>query len=179
MKMRLAAAAFVLIACTGANGSLLACGDKFLVVSRGTRYKHASAPRTPAVILIYANPASNLPKALANLPVDATLRKAGYQPTSVASADDFGKALEQGKWDLILVDEADGQSVLGRFKAGAAPIVLPVYYNATNAELKQAKKLYPLVLESPTKSQAFLDTIDDALASRPKPPAEAAGKITG
>jgi hypothetical protein len=177
MKLRLAAAAFVLIACTGANGSLLACGDKFLVVSRGTRYKHANAPRTPAVILIYANPASNLPKALANLPVDTTLRKAGYQPTSVESAEDFDKALEHGKWDLILVDESDGQSVLGRIKAGAAaPVVLPVYYKATSAELKQAKKLYPQVLESPTKSQAFLDTIDDALASRPKTSAEATGK---
>ena len=80
MTTRLAAAAFLVIACAATTGDLLACGDKFLVVSRGTRYKHANTPRTPAVILIYANPATNLPGALANVQVDATLRQPAISP---------------------------------------------------------------------------------------------------
>lgn len=179
MRIKLASAALLLIVCVTTRGDLLACGDKFLVVSRGTRYKHANAPRTAAVILIYANPTSNLPKALANVPVDDTLRKAGYQPTSVASAEDFDRALENGKWDLILVDQADGQDVVGRLKGDGAQVVLPVFYNASRAELKQARKQYPIVLASPTKNGAFLDAVDEALDSRPKPPAAPAGKTTG
>ena len=87
MRNRLAASALLVITCIATRGDLFACGDKFLVVGRATRFKHASVPRRPAVILIFADPASNLPRALANVPVDATLRKAGYQPTSVASAN--------------------------------------------------------------------------------------------
>ena len=55
----------------------------------------------------------------------------------------------------------------GDSKGDPAPIVLPVFYNATKEVLKQARKQYPIVLESPTKSQAFLDTIDDAIALKP------------
>ena len=178
MKRRVFSSALLLIVCMAVRADLGACGDKFLVVSRNTRYKRASAPRTSAVILIYANPNSNLPRALANVPFDATLRKVGYKPTSVATAEDFDRALEQGSWDLILVDEAEGRSVVGRLKSGASTIVLPVFYNATKAELNQAKKQYPLVLESPTKNQAFLDTIDEALELKPRATTGAA-KTTG
>ncbi len=179
MRKRLAASALLVITCIATRGDLFACGDKFLVVGRGTRFRHASVPRRPAVILIYADPASNLPRALANVPVDATLRKAGYQPTSVASADEFDKALQEKAWDLVLVDEAEGQSLRARLRGDPAPIVLPVFYKATHAELKAAKKQYRLVLESPTRSQAFLDTIDEALALQPSPTADAAAKTTG
>jgi hypothetical protein len=178
MKRRVFPATLLLIVCMATRADLIACGDKFLVVSRNTRYKRASAPRTPAVILIYANPNSNLPRALANVPIDATLRKVGYKPTSVATAEDFDLALEQGSWDLIVVDEAEGQNVLGRLKSNVSTVVLPVFYNASKAELKQAKKQYPLVLESPTKSQAFLDTIDEALELKPRTPT-AGAKTTG
>jgi hypothetical protein len=47
-------------------------------------------------------------------------------------------------------------------------IVLPIIVNATVAEMKQAKKQYPVVLKAPTKSQTFLAVIDEALANQPK-----------
>ena len=54
-----------------------ACGDKFLVVGRGTRFqRRATSVRTPAVLL-YAPPASPLPAALDGIPVERTLRLAG------------------------------------------------------------------------------------------------------
>jgi hypothetical protein len=167
------AAAVLAIFCAVTGGDLQACGDKFLVVSRNTRYKR-SAPRSSALILIWANPSSSLPLALANVPVDATLRKAGYHPTSVATAAEFEAAIAQGGWDLILADGADCDALRRRLSGDGAPFVLPVLYNATAAELKQAKKLYACVLGSPTKNQAFLDTIDEALAIRPKSAAPAA-----
>ena len=151
---------------TGAD--LLACGDKFLIVSRGTRFQRASI-RAPASILVYADPASNLPKALANVSVDATLRKAGYKPTTVTSAAEFDAALDRGGWDLVLVDVAQSQVVSSRVRGAAAPMVLPVVYSAGRTEVAQAKKQFPLVLKSPTKNQGFLDTIDEALALQAKP----------
>ena len=57
--------------------TLLACGDKFLMPTRGTRFQQAPLNRAPAAVLLYANPASPLPGALSRLSVDATLRKAG------------------------------------------------------------------------------------------------------
>ncbi len=159
-----------------AASDVLACGDKFLVAGRGSRFQRASVPRVPATILVYANPASNLPAALANLPVEDTLRKAGYRPTSVGSAGEFDKALREGGWDLILVDMAESRAVSGRAHGEAVPVVLPVVYNPTRTEWKEAKKQYPSVLRSPTKTQAFLETIDEALSSRPQ--GKPAGKIT-
>jgi hypothetical protein len=178
MRERLIAAAFLVIAGCGASSDVLACGDKFLVVSRGTRFQRAATVRRPAGILVYANPASQLPRALANLPVEATLQKVGYRSTSVVSAEELDRALARGGWDLVLVDVADGQSVKGRLRGGEAPDVLPVLYKPTGTELAEAKHQYQRVLKSPMKNQAFLDAIDEALAERAETRAKIEGKTT-
>jgi hypothetical protein len=175
MTKRMLFAGFLLLGATATGRDLLACGDKFLVVGRGTRFQRASA-RIPASILVYANPTSNLPKALANLPVDATLRKAGYKPTTVTSSTDLDTALGRGGWDLVVADVADTQALTARLHGGSGPLMLPVVYNATNSELAQARKQYAHVLKSPTKNQSFLDAIDDVLAARPKPSGKAGVK---
>ena len=119
---------------------MLACGDKFLVSSRGTRFQRAAVARKPASILIYTNPASELPKVLANIPVDATLTKAGYRPTTVATSDEFDKALSRGGWDLVLVGMADAPAVSKRLRGDLVPAVLPVVFNPTTSELKETRK---------------------------------------
>jgi hypothetical protein len=167
MTKRLLVVGFLVAA--GAVGDLIACGDKFLVASRGTRFQRASIARTPAKILVYANPASSLPRALERAMVDDTLRKAGYRPTSVSAPGELDQALRQGGWDLVLADLGDGTTVRGRLQGiSSAPMVLPVVYNATGTEIAQAKKDYQRVLKGPIKSQAFLEAIDDALALRDK-----------
>jgi len=170
MKKHFVAVGFVVLAAVGAKTDLIACGDKFLVPSRGTRFQRAPEARAVAAILIYmrANAASMLPQTFAGLSMDATLRKAGYRPTSVTRADEFDNALRQGGWDLILVDLGDGPAVKGRFQGTAAPIVVAVVHDATSAELAQAKKQYSRVLKSSTKTQSFLEMIDDALEARTK-----------
>jgi hypothetical protein len=166
MKTRAVAAALLLLAGTGASQPLLACGEKFLMGSRGTRFQRPASARSPATILLYANPALNLSKALANVPFDATLRKAGYKPTVVSSSEAFDSALGRGGWDLVVVDVADSPSVSGRVQGPNAPIVLPVMFNATSADMAAAKKQHRVILKAPTKNQSFLDAIDDALALR-------------
>jgi|SRR5687768_6816088 hypothetical protein len=166
MKKRLLVVGLLVV--TGAGSDLFACGDKFLVTSRGTRFQRAAAARQPANILVYANPSSGLPKALERVMVDETLRKAGYRPTSVAGSNELEQALRQGGWDLVLADLGDIAALRSRLQGRGAPMLLPVVYNATGTQIAQAKKDYERILKGPVKSQSFLDTIDDALAVREK-----------
>lgn len=167
--MRKTLVAGVLLSLLASSGvDLSACGDKFLVFSRGTRYQTAAAARRPANILVYANPSTTLPKALEKAAVDATLRKAGYRPTSVSAPAELEAAIKQGGWDLVVADLADSSSLRGRFQGKTAPMVVPVVLNATGTELAQAKKEYDRVLKGPIKSQAFLEAIDDAITLRDK-----------
>ncbi len=155
---------------------MLACGDKFLVPSRGMRSYERPVDRESAAILLYASPGSALSAKLTGLSVEATLRKAGYRPTSVASAAAFERALRTGGWDVLVVDLADGPYIASQLAAGAALIVLPVAYDAPQNSLDSAKKQYQQILKSPKKDQAFLEAIDRAIAARTKARAKAAAR---
>ena len=95
MKTRLVVTV-LLLGMIGAGQPLFACGEKFRVGIRGTRFQRPPVARTAASILIYANPALNLSRALASVAVDDTLRKAGYRPTTVRSPKEFQTALDRG-----------------------------------------------------------------------------------
>jgi hypothetical protein len=151
------------------SGELLACGDKFLVASRGTRYQRAGQARQGASILVYLPATSTISKAFERVSEDVT-KKAGYRVTSVASTNELEQALRQGGWDLLLADLADSPTVRGRVQSSGpdAPLLVPVAYGVTGTELARAKKEYPQVLKGPIKTYAFLSAMDDALARRAK-----------
>jgi len=167
MKTRLVAVTVLLFCAIGQGGPLLACGEKFLMRSRGTRFQRAPLARISASILIYANPALNLTRALAGVSVDATLRKAGYRPTTVTSQKEFQSALARGGWDLVLLDVGDSDAAIARSPVPNAPVVLPVMFNASKADLAAAKKQHPHVVKGPLKGQSLVEAIDDALADKP------------
>ena len=159
-----------ILSCVVWGSDLIACGDKFLVVSRGTRFQRSNAARHGANILVYASPNSTLPKALAKAEPDTTLVKAGYQPTLAQGTSDLDLALKQGGWDLIVADLTDSADVRVRsqIRGGTAPVILPVVFNATGTEIAQAKKEFQRVRKGPVRSQAVLRAIDDALAAKEK-----------
>lgn len=167
MKARLPFACLMLLLGMSSTGVFLACGDKFLVASRGTRYQKAPAKRDPHSILIWSNPASEMPKALAGVPVDDTLRKVGYKPTTVASPSDFDSALSRGGWDLVILGAGDAPAVSKRLPKDS-PALLPVAVNLTDRQLKQARMEYDVVLKGPAKKDSFLNAVDQALAHREK-----------
>jgi hypothetical protein len=164
LTRRIGAAGLLAAALTSARTGVIACGDKFLVVSRGTRFDRA-APLRDASILIYANPATALAKDFAQIPLESTLRKAGYSPTIVTDAQGLDRALAKGDWALVLMDAKDVQDVRSRMRGSAT--LLPVLHDPTSDAFKQAKKQYHHVLKSPAKSRVFLDAIDEALAAKP------------
>ena len=67
----------------------------------------------------------------------------------------------------MLLDLADSGSAIARSPVANPPVVLPVVFNASKAELAAAKKQHPRVLKGPVKSQSLVDAIDDALAEKP------------
>jgi hypothetical protein len=167
MNKRLCAGFLMLLIGFTSTNLLFACGDKFLISSRGTRYQKAPIKREPHAILIWVNPASEVATGLQDVDVDETLRKVGYQPTSVATAAEFDSALIRGGWDLVIVGIADAQALTDRLHSNA-PTLLPVALNATDSQMKQAKVQYDVVLRGHVKRAAFLSAVDEALARRSK-----------
>ena len=148
----------------GASADLLACGNKFLVASRGTRFGKVAVARQEAAILVYANPDSSMPQAIGDVPVEMILLQAGYLPTTVSDTAALDEALSQGGWDLVLADLDDSTALSVRLSDDNAPMIVPVLYQPTRTDMAQAKKDYESVLKAPFKSQRFLETIDDAVA---------------
>ena len=93
----------VLIAAVGVGlgGELLACGDKFLVTGRGTRFQRPKSARA-ASVLIYANPASGLPAALKNVSVESVLKQEGHRSTTVETFDQLSAILAGGRFDVVV-----------------------------------------------------------------------------
>jgi hypothetical protein len=163
MRKLLFVGVFVLIG-IGPATDLLACGDKFLVGSRGTRFQRARIAGRQAAILVYANPSSDLGKALAGVPVEDSLKKVGYRAAAVTSPDELVRAIAQGGWDLVIADLSDSPALRGQLSQSAmAPLVMPIAFNPPKTVLAQAKKDYPRVVKGPIGSQAFLDALDDAV----------------
>ncbi|MEO5898341.1 MAG: hypothetical protein ABIS06_21850 [Vicinamibacterales bacterium] len=163
---RLFATALLIVTAASADTVLRACGDKFLVTSRGTRFERAPGARQTAAILLYADPGTGATASAANAPIQSILRKAGYRPTTVESAADFGKALSNGNWDVLIVDMTNGLKASSRFNGPAAPAVVPLARNLSEPELAQARQQFPGVVPSPAKSGTLLDAVAAALSSR-------------
>lgn len=93
----------VLFAAVGVwmGGDLLACGDKFLVAGRGTRFQRPKNARA-ASVLIYANPSSGLPAALKNVSVESVLKHEGHRSTTVETFDQLSAILAGGRFDVVV-----------------------------------------------------------------------------
>lgn len=173
-RRRMAAALAVVLAAAWWPMRAFACGDKFLVTSRGTRFQRAGLVRRPASILVYARPDSRWATAIATLQLPGALSKVGYTATIVTTPAAFDAASQRGSWDLVVVELADA-AILGAPPPGSAPPVVVVAYDAAGDVLRQARRIHAGVLRSPTRARAVVDTIDDVLFTRalraPKPAA--------
>ena len=172
------ASALLLFSVAGSPSDVLACGDKFLLLGRGTRFQRlASAQR--GAILVYLNPSSNLPKALSNLPFDSMLRKAGHRAAVVTVPEELARIVRRDKWDVVVIDVADGEAIKSLLSVReTSPVLLPVVDSASDNNLALVKKEYGCVLESPAKTQSFMDAIDAALALKETTRQKSDAKLT-
>ena len=140
----------VLVATVGVwtGGDLLACGDKFLVSGRGTRFQRPKSARA-ASVLIYANPSSGLPAALKNVKVDSVLKHEGHRSTTVETFEQLSAILAGGRFDVVVAASsvaADVEKLLG-----GAP-----------------DRAVVLALDAPPKDGSLLKAIDRAVEQRDK-----------
>ena len=166
MKYRVGVLGLVAAAGFWMAADLLACGDKFLVVGRGTRYQRPKSARA-ASILIYANPSSGLPEALKSLPVESVLRHEGHRSTTVETPEQLSAILAGGRFDIVLADASDAAAVEKLLRGDPnAPVVLAFCGNASGQEHRAAAKGASCDLNSPPREQSLLDAIDKAVEQR-------------
>jgi hypothetical protein len=140
----------VLVATLGVwmGGDLLACGDKFLVTGRGTRFQRPKSARA-ASVLIYANPSSGLPAALKNVKVDSVLKHEGHRSTTVETFEQLSAILAGGRFDVVVAASSVAAEV--EKLLGGAP-----------------DRAVVLALDSPPKDGSLLKAIDRAVEQRDK-----------
>ena len=163
MRRRIMAMLITIAFGTAFAGDLFACGEKFLMPSRATRFARPPAPGHNATILIYANPASDLSRTLTKLSMAKALQAAGYRPTLSTDLTQFAAALNAGPWDLVVVDFADVQVTAVTAPNPRAGAVVPVSYSLRGDQFTQARREYPAILKEPKSTRAFLQVIDTTL----------------
>jgi hypothetical protein len=139
-----------------------ACGDKFLNVGRGVRYERAHAASRPASVLLYAVPGSRAAAAAKQMRLEWSLKQAGHHVQRVSDAAGLDAALRAGDYDLVVADPGDSVVLRDRLGAKAMrPVVLPLVYRPTQAELATAERDFGPVLEVPGRDP--LSVVDAAI----------------
>jgi hypothetical protein len=117
---------------------MLACGDKFLVAGRGTRYQRPKNARA-ASVLIYADPASSLAATLKKAKVESLLKLEGHRATKVKTLHELSTIVPSGRYDVILTPNRDSANVRRLVEASTdAAIVVGVDDLVKNRSLLEA-----------------------------------------
>jgi hypothetical protein len=117
---------------------LIACGDKFLVAGRGTRYQRPKSARA-ASVLIYAAPESAVATSLKKAKVESLLKLEGHRATRVQTLEELSTVVSSGRYDVILTAASDSASVQKLVQPSAdAAIVLRVDDLVKNRSLLEA-----------------------------------------
>lgn len=126
------------------SGELLACGDKFLMSTRGTRYHRPKSFRA-ASVLIYADPSAGLSRSR----IESMLKAEGHRSTAVQSFEQLSAILAGGRFDVVLAANTTAGTV-ERLVAGSPDGAIVI------------------ALESKPKDGSILNAIDRAVEKRDK-----------
>jgi hypothetical protein len=138
MRMRRRFGVLVVVLAVGISGDLLACGDKFLVAGRGTRYQRPKTARA-ASVLIYADPSSAVAANLKKAKVESLLKLEGHRATKVQTLEELSAVVSNGRYDVILTANSDSANVQRLVKPSPdAAIVVAVDDLMKNRSLLQA-----------------------------------------
>jgi hypothetical protein len=159
----------VLVAVVQADG-VQACGDKFLLVGRGVKFRQAYAAIYPATIVVYAQPEQhNAAKAILDPRLQASLKTAGHRVTIVEDDRALARTLESERVDLVLTDVADADRIARQADTSpTSPTVLPVMFEPSKEEAKAVEARYSCRLTNADRPDRYLSAIDDAMKARKK-----------
>ena len=100
----------VMVLAAGMVADVLACGDKFLVGGRGTRYQRPKNARA-ASVLIYADPASAVAATIKKAKVESLLKLEGHRSTRVQTLEQLSTVMATGRYDVILTADSASAEV--------------------------------------------------------------------
>ena len=115
----------VLVLVVGIGADVFACGDKFLVGGRGTRYQRPKNARA-ASVLIYADPASATAAAIKKAKVESLLKLEGHRATRVETLDQLSTILSSGRYDVILTADSASAGVQRLLTSPDAAVVVGI-----------------------------------------------------
>ncbi len=144
------------------SADLLACGDKFLVAGRGTRYQRPKTARA-ANVLIYDNTASGLPAALEKVPVDNLLKREGHSTTRVATLDQLAALVAGGRFDVVLVASTVATAVQKLIGGAADAPVMVAFCVKPGAEVARTDEQAACSVKAPPQERSLLEAIDKAV----------------
>lgn len=143
----------------------LACGEKFLIVGRGSRFQRAYVALHPASVLVLNS------RLTGRRDLQSRLKLAGHRIQLASNIDQLRQATKEESYDLVLADMSDAaavQEVLSSTATGA--VFLPVIDGSSTPPGPTAGIPYkcPLKHEGASKSRNFLATIDAVMESKLK-----------
>jgi hypothetical protein len=149
----------LLVAIALSTGSeALACGDKFLVGGRGTRYQRPKNARA-ASVLLFANPSSGLPGAFGKMPVETVLKQQGHRLTTAESLEQLATLLTGGRFDVILAASTVVSAIEGLL--GGKPDAPQVVAFCIKGQ--PVVDEVPCAVKAPPKERSLLEAIDKAV----------------
>lgn len=137
---------------------LLACGDKFLVGGRGTRYQRPKNARAAAVLL-YADPSTGLPAALGKLPMESVLKQQGHRLTVAESLEQLATLVTSGRFDVVLAASTVAKAIEGLL--GSQPDAPQVVAFCIKGQ--PLVDDVPCAVKAPPKERSLLEAIDKAV----------------
>jgi hypothetical protein len=148
---------------------LHACGDKFLMIGKGAKFRQAYAAIYPASVIVFVQPERDTAKAIQDPRLLADLKRAGHRVAVVETERALSHALASDRVDLLLTDAVDADRVaLQADSAPTRPRVLPVMAKPSGDEAKAIEARFQYLLTSSDRSLKYLSVIDDAMKARKK-----------
>jgi len=141
-----------------------ACGDKFLVIGRGT--KRVPRARHPASIALYVRAGSSLPAEAKEMRLENTLKHAGHRVEVIADETALREAVAARHLDFVIADLGDAPGLSRNLPGRSGPQIVPVTQGDAD---KAASTDYPLVIPR-GKSLSYLSALDAAMARRSSAP---------
>jgi hypothetical protein len=145
---------------------LEACGDKFLLVGRGTGLNRAFssyASMYPGSILLFA-PGAKPGKSPST--VQKTLTRAGHQVRLVTDAGILAAELRAGKADIVLADFANLEPVEALATAGSTAKTLYVINETDKKRVEEIAKQFPVCLKRSDNLPRWLSVIEAEMKAR-------------
>ena len=146
-------------------GDVLACGDKFLVIGRGTR--RIQTARHRASILLVLPPDTGLAAAAREMKLEATLKQAGHTVETLTAPAKMSASLAARRYDFVIAGAAAAAMVV-RDSSGVtpAPTVIPLVLKTDTPAAGGTVEPSSLAIEAPTRSLAYLSAIDSEMGRR-------------